>query len=76
MVFRYFFKQKGFFLAMMCVEVCLHMLLLHINQINKIKHSESVSWKQKTTKNTICMYFQWEICFFVIRSALLRNAAT
>ena len=24
------------------------MFLLQINQINKIKHSESVSWKQKT----------------------------
>ena len=33
---------------MMCVKVCLHMFLLQINQINKIKHSESVSWKQKT----------------------------
>ena len=50
-VFRYFFKQKLHFLAMMCVKVCLHMFLLQINQINKIKHSESVSWKQK---NTIC----------------------
>ena len=48
MVFRYFFKQKGHFWAMMCVEVCLHVFLLQINQINKIKHSESVSWKQKT----------------------------
>ena len=35
---------------MMCVKVCLHMFLLQINQINKIEHSESVSWKQKTTK--------------------------
>ena len=52
MVFRYFFKQKLLFLAMMCVKVCLHMFLLQINQINKIKHSESVSWKQK---NTICV---------------------
>ena len=43
MVFRYFFKQKLNFLAMMCVKVCLHMFLLQINQINKIKHSESVS---------------------------------
>ena len=48
MVFRYFFKQKLHFLAMMCVKVCLHMFLLQINQMNKIKHSESVSWKQKT----------------------------
>ena len=52
MVFRYFFKQKLHFLAMMCVKVCLHMLVLQINQINKIKHSGSVSWK---TKNTICV---------------------
>ena len=43
MVFRYFFKQKLQFLAMMCVKVCLHMFLLQINQINEIKHSESVS---------------------------------
>ena len=26
------------------------MFLLQINQINKIKHSESVSWKQNKTK--------------------------
>ena len=41
---------------MMCVKVYLHMFLLQINQINKIKHSESVSWKQikkkKKTKTT------------------------
>ena len=56
MVFRYFFKQKLHFLAMMCVKVCLHMFLLQINQINKIKHSHgSVSWKTKKTKNTICV---------------------
>ena len=55
MVFRYFFKQKLHFLAMMCVKVCLHMFLLQINQINKIKHSESVSWNKKNTKNTICV---------------------
>ena len=55
MVFRYFFKQKLHFLAMMCVKVCLHMFLLQINQINKIKHSESVAWKTKKTKNTICV---------------------
>ena len=53
MVFCYFFKQKLHFLAMMCVKVCLHMFLLQINQINKIKHSESVSWKQK--KNDLCV---------------------
>ena len=47
MVFRYFFKQKLHFLAMTCVKVCLHMFLLQINQINKIKHSGSVSWKTK-----------------------------
>ena len=57
MVFRYFFKQKLHFLAMMCVKVCLHMFLLQINQVNEIKHSESVSWKKKkkNTKNTICV---------------------
>ena len=55
MIFRYFFKQKLHFLAMMCVKVCLHMFLLKINQINKIKHSGSVSWKTEKTKNTICV---------------------
>ena len=50
--FSLFFQAKLHFLAMMCVKVCLHVLLLQINQINKIKHSESVSWKQK---NTICL---------------------
>ena len=63
MVFRYFFKQKLHFLAMMCVKVCLHMFLLQINQINKIKHSGSVSWKTKKTRNTICVKFQWKISF-------------
>ena len=52
MVFRYFFKQKLHFLAMMCVKVCLHMFLLQINQINKIKHSGSESWKTKKDKKT------------------------
>ena len=56
MVFRYFFKQKLHFLAMMCVKVCLHMFLLQINQINKIKHSGSVSWKtKKTKKHDLCV---------------------
>ena len=53
MVFRYFFKQKLHFLAMMCVKVCLHMFLLQINQINKIKHSGSVFWKTK--KHDLCV---------------------
>ena len=60
MVFRYFFKQKLHFLTMMCVKVCLHMFLLQINQINKIKHSESVSWKQKT--RFVCN-FHWKSVF-------------
>ena len=56
MVFRYFFKQKLHFLAMMCVKVCLHMFLLQINQINEIKHSESVSWnKKKYKKHDLCV---------------------
>ena len=56
MVVRYFFKQKLHFLAMMCVKVCLHMFLLPINQINKIKHSESVSWNQKKyKKHDLCV---------------------
>ena len=58
MVFRYFFKQKLHFLAMMCVKVCLHMFLLQINQINKIKHSESVSWNKKNyKKHDLCVIF-------------------
>ena len=55
MVFRHFFKQKLDFLAMMCVKVCAHMLLLQINQINKIKHSVTVSWKQKTGFLLLCV---------------------
>ena len=56
MVFRYFFKQKLLFFSNdVCVKVCLHMFLLQINQVNKIKHSGSVSWKTKKTKNTICV---------------------
>ena len=59
--FRYFFKQSCIFLAMMCVKVCLHMFLLQINQINKIKHSESVSWKKKKTR-FVCN-FHWKSVF-------------
>ena len=64
MVFRYIFMQKGNFWAMMCVEVCLHMFLLQINQINKIKHSESESWKQKTTKTRFACNFNGKSVFF------------
>ena len=39
--FSLFFKQRLHFLPMMCVKECLHTFLLHINQINKIKHSGS-----------------------------------
>ena len=63
MVFRYFFKQKLHFLAMMCVKVCLHMFLLQINQINKIKHSESVSWKQKHDLCVISIENQFLVSF-------------
>ena len=61
MVFRYFFKQKLHFLAMMCVKVCLHMFLLQINQINKIKHSESVSWEIVYFKSQILVHEYWTI---------------
>ena len=74
--FSLFFQAKLHFLAMMCVKVCLHMFLIQINQINKIKHSESVSWKQKTW--FVCN-FHWKSVFgqfFVGPSALLRNAAS
>ena len=64
MVFRYFFEQKLHFLAMMCVKVCLHMFLLQINQINKIKHRESVSWKQKKTR-FVCN-FHWKSVFWSV----------
>ena len=41
---------------MMCVKVCLHMFLLQINQINEIKHSESVCWnKKKYKKHDLCV---------------------
>ena len=74
MVFRDFFKQKLHFLAMMCVKVCLHMFLLQINQINMIKHSESVSWnKKKIQKTRFVCNFHWKSVFgqfFVGPSAL------
>ena len=56
-IFSLFFQAKLHFLAMMCVKVCLHMFVLQINPINKIKHSESVSWKQKT--RFVCN-FHWK----------------
>ena len=74
--FSLFFQAKLHFLAMMCIKVCLHMFLLQINQINKIKHSESVSWKQKT--RFVCN-FHWKSVFgqfFVGPSALLCNATS
>ena len=55
--FSLFFQAKFHFLVMMCVNVCLDMFLLQINQINKIKHSESESWKQKT--RFVCN-FHWK----------------
>ena len=76
MVFCYFFKQKLHLLAMMCVKVCLHMFLLQINQINKIKHSGSVSWKTKKTKKHDLCVISMENQFFVVPSALLHNAAS
>ena len=36
---------------MMYVKVCLHMFFTPKNEINKIKHSESLSWKQNKQKN-------------------------
>ena len=66
MVFCYSFKQKLHFLAMMCVKVCLHMFLLQINQINKIKHSESVSWKNKKKK-----YKKHDLCVISIENQFL-----
>ena len=71
--FSLFFQAKLHFLAMMCVKVCLHMFLLQINQINKIKHSESVSWKQKT--RFVCN-FHWKSVFgqfFVGPSAITQR---
>ena len=80
--FSLFFQAKvAFFFAIMCVKVCLHMFLLQINQINKIKHSESVSWNQKKNKKKtrfVCN-FHWKSVFgqfFVGPSALLRNATS
>ena len=58
--FCYFFKQKFHFLAMMCVKVCLQMFLL---QINKIKHSESVSWNKKIQKTRFVCNFHWKSVF-------------
>ena len=48
---------------MMCVKVCLHMFLLQINQINKIKHSESVSWKKKHDLFVISIENQFLVSF-------------
>ena len=72
--FSLFFQAKVAFFGN---DVCQSMLTnLQINQINKIKHSESVSWKQKT--RFVCN-FHWKSVFgqfFVGPSALLLNAAS
>ena len=61
------------FLAMMCVKVCLHMFLLQINQIYKIKHSGSVSWKTKKTKNTIVCNFNGKSVFRCTQRAITQR---
>ena len=71
MVFRYFFKQKLHFLAMMCVKVCLHMFLLQINQINKIKHSGSASWKTKRQKTRFVCNFNGKSVFRCTQRAIM-----
>ena len=50
MVFRYFFKQKLHFLAVMCVKVCLHMFLLQINKINN-----TVKVYSENKKHDLCV---------------------
>ena len=63
--FSLFFQVKLHFLAMMCVKVCLHMFLFQINQINKIKHSESVSWKKKHDLCVISIENQFLVSFLL-----------
>ena len=76
-IFSLFFQAKLHFLAMMCVKVCLHMFLLQINQIDKIKHSESVSWEQKTRfvcnfhwKSVFWSVFRWTQCSITQRRVI------
>ena len=64
---------------MMCIKVGLHMFLLQINQINKIKHNESVSWKQK--KHDLCVisienHFFWSVFRWTQRSITQRRVIT
>ena len=73
MVFTIFLKQKLHFLAMMCVKVCLHMLVLQINQINKIKHSGSVSWKTKKTKTRFVCNFNGKSVFRCTQRAIMQR---
>ena len=73
MVFHYFFKQKLHFLAMMCVKVCLHMFLLQINQINKIKHRGSVSWNTKKTKTRFVCNFNGKSVFRCTHCAITQR---
>ena len=49
-------------------QVCLHMFLLQINQINKIKHSESVSWKKKQKQKQKQKH---DLCVISIENQLL-----
>ena len=57
--FTIFFKQK---FNLFANDVCRNMLIhvLTPNKSNKMKHSESVSWKQKT--RFVCNYF-WKSVF-------------
>ena len=73
MVFHYFFKQKLHFLAMMCVKVCLHIFLLQINQINKIKHRGSVSWNTKKTKTRFVCNFNGKSVFRCTHHAIMQR---
>ena len=54
--FSLFFSSKSCILWQWCVSKYAYTCsILQINQINKIKHSENVSWNKKNTKNSICV---------------------
>ncbi len=71
-VFRYFFKQKLHFLAMMCVKECLHTFVLQINQINKIKHTGRLVHKK--TKTRLMRNFNRKSSFSLTQLTITRRS--
>ena len=71
--FAIFSSKSCIFLAMMCVKVCLHMFLLQINQINKIKIVEVYPERQKRQKTRLVCNFNGKSVFRCTQRAITQR---